>query len=142
MLLCYLNIVVNAPQSPADFAIQTFSPVELSQQLGKSSYTSSLTDGQKQTRRRYARIRVVDTGVRNPLSQAPVRGTVPFALHLEPLYFGVVPSSVVPVILFLLPLVAITAFFIAPRIHRYMASIAVDAKAELSRGSGNDLKTN
>lgn len=85
---------------------------------------------------------MVDTGVRNPLSQAPVRGTVPFALHLEPLYFGVVPSSVLPVILFLLPLIAITALFIAPRIHRYMESIAIVAKSELSNGPRKDLKTN
>ena len=103
--------------------------------MGRTGSTSSPDDpdARQKTRRMYARIRAVNTGVRNPLSQAPVISTVPFALRLEPLYLGVVPASVVPVVLFLLPVVFITGYFMAPRIHGYMASVALDAKAELAR---------
>ncbi|KAJ3552640.1 hypothetical protein NM688_g4048 [Phlebia brevispora] len=118
---------------PADFSIQTFSPAELRQQLGRGDDTVTYLNGHRKTRSRYARIRAVDTGVRNPLSQSTPQTDVPFALRLEPLYLGVIPASVMPTLAFLLPLVAFVAFVMVPRIHRLIASVAMDAKEELAK---------
>lgn len=49
------------------------------------------------TRRKYARIRLSFSGVFSPPA-SPVVDDVPFILALEPLYFGVLPSSVLPTI--------------------------------------------
>ena len=41
------------------------------------------------------------------------------------------PASVVPVLLFLLPIVAFAALVMVPRIQKYLAAVANDAKREL-----------
>lgn len=84
------------------------------------------------TRRKYARIRLVDTGVRTPTrNPAAKRAPVPFTVILEPLHFGVLPSSVVPTLLCLLPVVACAALMVAP-INRYLERIAAKAREEIS----------
>jgi hypothetical protein len=49
------------------------------------------------TRRKYARIRLSFAGVLTPPASSVV-DDVPFILALEPLYFGVLPQSVIPTI--------------------------------------------
>jgi hypothetical protein len=90
------------------------------------------------TRIKYARVRVVDTGVRAPtaeykalLLQGPIKPTpVPFMLILEPLYFGIIPATVVPTI-GLLVVVAIAAGLALPMVNRYMQDIAAQVRKEI-----------
>lgn len=53
---------------------------------------------------------------------------MPFNIILEPLYFGVLPASVVPVLVFLLPVVAVAWLIVAPRAHRFLVSVAEDVQ--------------
>ena len=57
------------------------------------------------------------------------RYNVPFVIILEPLHFGVLPSSVVSVVLAILAIVVV-GLPIARNIHRYLEGIAQQAKAE------------
>lgn len=71
-------------------------------------------------RRKYARIQLVNTGVLNPTHEAALKGQdpnvlpgpVPIIVTLEPLWFGVLPASVVPT-LFVLVGAAVVGLFIA-----------------------------
>lgn len=58
------------------------------------------------------------------------REPVPITLILEPLLFGVVPQSVVPVILLLLAAIGVTLVMIPP-VMRYYDSIAAPFKQEI-----------
>lgn len=90
------------------------------------------------TRTKYARVRVVDVGIRTPtaeykalLLQGPIKPTpVPFMLILEPLYFGILPATLVPTV-GLLVLVAIMAGLAFPTVNRYIQDIAAQAREEI-----------
>ncbi|KZT02029.1 uncharacterized protein LAESUDRAFT_738895 [Laetiporus sulphureus 93-53] len=121
--------------SPADFAIQTYSPELLDEVLhprnGVDAANSSVLPSK--TKRTYARIRVIDTGFRTPTFgyQDSVQ-PVPFMLKLEPLYLGVLPISVAPVLLFLMAAVAFATVVILPPVNRYLSAIASKARAEIT----------
>ena len=85
------------------------------------------------TRRQYARIRAVDTGVLPSTSSQRDPQPVPFILVLEPLYLGVLPASIVPVLGLLLPVILVAAFFIALRVHDHISQVAQDVEAEEAR---------
>ena len=57
------------------------------------------------------------------------RYNVPFVIILEPLHFGVLPSSVVPVVLTILAILAV-GLPIARNVHGYLEGIAQQAKTE------------
>jgi hypothetical protein len=57
------------------------------------------------------------------------RYNVPFVIILEPLHFGVLPSSVVSVVLTILAILVV-GLPIARNIHCYLEGIAQQAKAE------------
>jgi hypothetical protein len=61
---------------------------------------------------------------------------VPFYLDLEPLYLGFLPESMIPVAV-CITVISIFAYkFIVPPIHRYLQSLAEQARRELaSNGS-------
>lgn len=82
------------------------------------------------SRTMFARIRLVDTGVRPPAAAAPAE-PVPFAVLLEPLYFGVVPASVVPIVAFLVPVVLCAAWVVAPFVNAQLARVADQARKEI-----------
>jgi hypothetical protein len=98
------------------------------------------------TRTKYARIRVVDIGIRTPtaeykalLRQGPIKPTpVPFMLILEPLYLGVLPATVVPSVGALI-LVAVVAGLAVPRVNRYLQEVAAQVRQEAS-DSGDAMK--
>ncbi|TFY77851.1 hypothetical protein EWM64_g6160 [Hericium alpestre] len=81
------------------------------------------------TRRQYARIRLVDTGVRAPAAHTAAP-PVPFVLLLEPLYFGVLPASTAPLLALLLPVTG-TAAILAQVVHRYLEQVAQRARVEI-----------
>ena len=96
-----------------------------------------------ETRNMYARIRPINTGVLAPWAQRAISlnltrskamrdyGKVEFITVLEPLRFGGIPETLLPTILFLIPLVLVTGFVVFPRIHTYIERIARAARAEL-----------
>jgi hypothetical protein len=58
-----------------------------------------------------------------------LRYNVPFIIILEPLHFGVLPSSVISVVLTIL-VILVVGLPIARNIHRYLEGIALQAKSE------------
>jgi len=91
----------------------------------------------------YARIRPTNTGVLAPWAQRAIAlnqtrsqtmrdyGKVEFITILEPLWFGVIPETLLPTIAFLIPLVLVAGFVVFPTIHAYVERIAREAQAEL-----------
>lgn len=127
-------------QFPADFDIQVFDPEELSAHFGAKHKTRLTT----KTRKKYARIRAVDTGVLTPTLNSHTSGKnpvqaplVPFILLLEPLYFGVLPSTVVPVLAYIV-FVIIVACMSVPILNRYFRQIALKANEELNLDAKNE----
>ncbi|KLO06306.1 hypothetical protein SCHPADRAFT_693900 [Schizopora paradoxa] len=124
-----------------DFDVEIFSSSEVLQLLGSSDSTIPRPDSWKSgstrsTRKMFSRIRLVNTGVRNP-SNPPVDNSstkVPFTVKLEPLHFGVLPESVIPTI-FAILLVSGTSFlFLVPRVLGAFECISSKAAEELSGG--------
>ena len=83
----------------------------------------------------YARIRLVDTGVRPPSETSVETKPTPFNIILEPLYLGVLPASMLPVLLFLAPVLLFASCFVVPRIHGYLRKVANDVRAEFGEQS-------
>jgi hypothetical protein len=119
-----------------------FSPEELSRKLStvRGADASSVLQKNKivygdGSRRRYARIRVVHTAVLTPTvsSAAPQREPIAFKVILEHLYLGFLPASVLPVVLFLLPVISL-AFLAVSHIYRHMTVVARRAQGELRQG--------
>ena len=86
-------------------------------------------------RRKYARIQLVFTGVLTPRTRPPppeaITRIIPIFLKLEPLYFGVLPESVVPVIWLMIPVIIIGAVA-ASKANKYFQSVVEEAKKELA----------
>ncbi|GJE89664.1 hypothetical protein PsYK624_057700 [Phanerochaete sordida] len=124
---------------PADFLIETLTPSQAASLQVKAG-VSNQDDGshssnsvRSKTLRQYARIRAVSTGVRPPPHTHLGSVAVPFTLLLEPLYLGVLPASVVPVLGLLLPVIVVAGFLVMPRAHAFIAQIAEDVRTESER---------
>jgi hypothetical protein len=79
---------------------------------------------------------MVHTGVLTPTINTTTssfnetsRYNVPFIIILEPLHFGILPSSVVSVVLTILAILVV-GLPIGKKIHSYLEGIAQQAKAE------------
>ncbi|KAJ6623124.1 hypothetical protein B0H10DRAFT_1718127, partial [Mycena sp. CBHHK59/15] len=80
--------------TPTDFRLEILDPPAVAALLRLPPSTGA------QTRRKYARIRAVDTGVLTPpAAPRALNVTVAFVLTLEPLYLGVLPATLVPFLL-------------------------------------------
>jgi hypothetical protein len=126
-------------QFPTEFSIEIFDPETLSLKLSTLNGSRvSRASRDVFTRRKYARIRLVDTGVLTPDRNGqepsppalPAPPPVPFNLILEPLYLGVIPATVLPTILFLLPLTVLSSLAV-PRVYAYLSTIAEKARREM-----------
>lgn len=89
---------------------------------------------------------MLDTGVRTPSPNSspvpPIVEPVPFNILLEPLYFGVLPESVIPILLFLVPLVLICAFVVTPMANSYFSGVVKEINKELvMRRGGKERKS-
>ncbi|KAH8110689.1 hypothetical protein DFH11DRAFT_1880510 [Phellopilus nigrolimitatus] len=86
------------------------------------------------TRTTYARIRLADTGVRNPSLPHAGAGAgappVPFTATLEPLHAGVLPATLLPALALLAPVLAGAALALPP-LARAFAAVAREARREL-----------
>ncbi|PBK93440.1 hypothetical protein ARMGADRAFT_992133 [Armillaria gallica] len=109
-----------AAYDPADFLIDILD--------GES--ISSAKSSDPPTRLKYARIRLVDTGVLTPGISVDRPAAVPFTVVLEPLYFGILPASVVPTLYFLIPVVLLAAAAL-PWINAYLEDIALKVRREI-----------
>ncbi|KZT73439.1 hypothetical protein DAEQUDRAFT_808522 [Daedalea quercina L-15889] len=120
--------------SPADFDIEVKSAETLFSELQKGAPGSG-ADSLPTGRRMYARIRVVDTGVRTPTAdeshEHATPEPVPFIVMLEPLYLGVLPASVLPTVVFLALIVIVAAFGVVPSVQRYLCAVADEASKEI-----------
>ncbi|EIM83562.1 uncharacterized protein STEHIDRAFT_35284, partial [Stereum hirsutum FP-91666 SS1] len=124
--------------SPADFSIQTLTPRATTSHLDKTASVEAShdIDNSTTTRRQYARIRLVETGVRTPSlhpshpATTSVPAAVPFVVTLEPLYLGVLPASVAPVLAFIVPLIFIASMLVSP-IHLFLQRLATQARKEV-----------
>ncbi|KAH9934082.1 uncharacterized protein BXZ73DRAFT_100920 [Epithele typhae] len=119
--------------SPADFHIDTFAPDELVQRLRAPHLAHVRLAARGRTRRRFARVRVVSTGVLTPSADGAharrAREPVSFVVRVEPLYFGVLPGSVVPVVLLLLAVAAAAGFVVRPVVQRRLEEVAGAVRA-------------
>jgi hypothetical protein len=120
-------------QFPAEFSIELYNPQALSarlSQLDTPSSSGSDPSAPLTTRLKYARIRLVDIGVlTSPRKHHPI--PVPFNLILEPLYFGILPASVIPILLFLIPVI-ILAGLLVPWVNGYLSKIVMKARDEIT----------
>ncbi len=86
----------------------------------------------------------MDTGIRTPSHTSPnvavSDNQVPFTVKLEPLHFGILPASVIPTLLAILFVTAVSAFFVVPKILGAFERIGSKAAEEL-RTSGTVEKT-
>ncbi|KAI1790997.1 hypothetical protein LXA43DRAFT_458956 [Ganoderma leucocontextum] len=121
--------------SPADFYIDTYSPESL-RRLAYGHNVSQLHQASATalTRRTYARIRVVSTGVLTPshAHRFPTLDPVLFMVVVEPLHFGVLPGSVVPTILSIVTVAAIAGAFVVPFVTKRLMAIADNVRAEIA----------
>jgi hypothetical protein len=130
-------------QSPADFLLEIYSPQAILTRLSRLPHQSAIDDasitaphlsrtGLSTTRIKYARIRVVDTGVRTPTPDLPESAAqaIPFILILEQLYLGVLPASLLPTVCFLIP-VLFCAALATPWILSYLDHFIKQARQEL-----------
>ncbi|KAI0640211.1 hypothetical protein C8Q77DRAFT_1186259 [Trametes polyzona] len=119
--------------NPARFYIDMYSPDTLRGVLDDTKHTPTphTTEG-AYTRRKYARIRLVDEGVLTPTTANGNRTVEPvsFLVTVEPMYLGVVPASLLPTILFLVGLLSVAGFVAFPRIHAYLSAAASQVKTE------------
>ena len=121
-------------QSPADFDIEVKSAEALFSELPEDVRGSDV-GVHARTRLMYARVRVVDAGVRTPIADGShERATpepVPFIVVLEPLYFGVLPASVLPTVAFLGVVIVIAAYWVVPPAQGYLCAVADEVRKEV-----------
>jgi len=134
--------------SPADFAIAIYSADTLQTlfRSGNSSARQIIASPPSLARRQFARIRLVDTGIRTPSSASSNTeqahpDPIPFIVLLEPLCFGVLPASVAGILMFLVALLSFTAVAVVPVINRYISTAAEDARTELANMEMADKKS-
>ena len=96
------------------------------------------------TRRLYARIRVVDTGVLTPASPGDnttkAAEPVAFIVTLEPLYFGVLSGSVISTIIILVVVAAVAAAFVLPVVSRHLTKIAESMRVDTKETLGEKTR--
>jgi len=130
-------------QYPTDFHVQLYEPDTLRAWLSNAVSDEPSTVSQPSlfripSRRKYARIRLIDTGVLTPTrDMLPPRTAeaVPFNLILEPLYLGVLPASVLPIVLFLVPIIVLAGLMV-PFINTYLEGIIRTARLETKSVAG------
>ncbi|EPQ60074.1 hypothetical protein GLOTRDRAFT_134831 [Gloeophyllum trabeum ATCC 11539] len=106
---------------PTDFRITIDSPGS------SSSYPNPDTTVRRlpSTRIKFAKITLVHTGVPTPPRTNQSLEPVPFIIMLEPLQLGIIPASVTPILLGLIPLICV-ASLLAGRAYKYMDTLARD----------------
>ncbi|KAI0673920.1 hypothetical protein C8Q78DRAFT_1076872 [Trametes maxima] len=118
---------------PADFFVDIHSPQSADALLHNMRHHSHVSDAPL-TRKKFARIRLVNTGVLTPSPENEGRTVepVPFIVMVEPLYLGVLPMSLLPTVAFLLIVAAGAGFVVLPRVNRLLFTVVEEVRAENS----------
>jgi len=100
-----------------------------------SAYSAGgVASSQSRTRNKYARIQLAHTGVLTPFKNNPLangsRYDVSFILKLEPLHFGVLPESVIPIICSIL-IAIVLGFPLTLRVNNYLQRMVQQARNEI-----------
>ena len=116
-------------QHPTQITMDIYDPTSLATFATKDS-----SSNMKKTRRKYARIQMVHSGVLTPgiVLDDNSRYNVPFILTLEPLYLGILPKSVVPVV-FAIVVATLLGLPIAAKINGGLQNIMLEAKRDSIR---------
>ncbi|KAJ7768471.1 hypothetical protein B0H16DRAFT_1308257 [Mycena metata] len=110
--------------SPTDFHISILDP-----RAAAALFLVPPAIGAPSTRRKYARIRAVDAGVRTPGDEQ-----VHFILTLEPLVLGVLPTSLLPFLLVSFSVLLLLWVVVLPRVQAGVDWLVVEARRELDLG--------
>ncbi|KAI3621630.1 hypothetical protein WG66_009451 [Moniliophthora roreri] len=116
-----------AASYPVDFAISILDPEAVAARFPTNS---SQKDSPSTTRTKYARVRSVDIGVAARSNGHHGAPKVPFIVSVEPLHFGFVPESVIPLLQAFVPLL-IGLLWAVPKVLRYVGSVADEARKEV-----------
>lgn len=118
-------------QYPTTISITVFNPDSLAASIGHAQSGQT-----RRTRRRYARIQTVFTGVRTPGGSGdfdPIwYHQVPMTLKLEPLYFGALPQSVIPIVCAIAAAIVL-GYPVANRISEILRGLAEDIRQNESK---------
>ncbi|KAJ7150192.1 hypothetical protein C8R46DRAFT_963424 [Mycena filopes] len=124
--------------SPTDFYVSILDP-----RAAAALFLVPPAIGAPSTRRKYARIRAIDAGVRTPggavftfprlwNTEDDVQdGQVRFVLTLEPLLLGVLPASLLPWLLVAVAILLLLSAFVLPRVQDGLQRLVVQAKVEM-----------
>jgi len=112
-------------QHPCDIHLKIYDPLQVAPQEWHHQPFRS-------TRNKYAHVYAVSTGVPTPSSTGEDmtwlrRESIPLTLVLEPLLFGVLPQSVLPVVLVMLGACGV-ALALLPYVLRYYDPILIDVR--------------
>lgn len=110
---------------PTDINMKIFEPDDLSFMLKEQFKV-------RKTRRKYARIQFTHTGVLTPTSERPnniFRYQVPIIMTLEPLHLGVLPNSVIPVLIAIF-MAIISGLPLAFKLDSYLQSVALSVRED------------
>lgn len=69
----------------------------------------------------------MDTGIPTPSAAPYSAGPVPFNVMVEPLYFGVLPASTAPTVIFILAIVLATSILV-PTVISWANVVALDLR--------------
>ena len=123
-----------------DFWIETYSPDALGKAVAGEDGTAAsgqLSSQRPLTRRMFARIRAIDTGVPTPFpagnnASARHKAEVAFIVVVEPLHFGVLPATVVPAVLMLMAVAVGAATLVLPTVSKYLNAMADAVREEIA----------
>lgn len=132
-------------QRPFDFQLEAYTPQAYALKADPNATWTTNLPSPHETRSMYARIKAINTGVLAPWARRAIAlnqtrsqamrdyGKVEFITILEPLRLGSIPETLLPTIVFLVPLVLVAGFVVFPRIHAYIERIARQARVELEQ---------
>lgn len=131
--------------SPADFSVDVYAPEDFANLF--LGHNVSQESAMFMTRQKIAHITLHDSAIFTPSSSPPILHAepqlpdpVPFIVLLEPLYLGVLPASVLPVVGLLTAVIAFAALAVLPLAQRWIFAVARQVPVELAVISGLESK--
>ncbi|RPD64738.1 hypothetical protein L227DRAFT_649908 [Lentinus tigrinus ALCF2SS1-6] len=120
---------VSSPAShPTDFYVNIYTPEALAKLAYGDRASEHTSPPGANFRRMFARIRLVNGAL--PAQRNATIQPVPFIVTVEPLLFGVLPGSVIPIVACLLFVGLAAGFLVFPRVSRYLGKVADKVRAE------------
>jgi hypothetical protein len=89
----------------------------------------------------YARVRVIDTGVRTPWPGVNLMAPAPdvrFRIICEPLLLGIIPQTLLPTVLSLVLVALVMSMLVGP-VNKYLIQVADEARREIVNNKTKEL---